>query len=122
MPTGDNVPNQAPAHRPTTRSQHGISKPKQYTDGTVHWGMMTTAAPEEPNSVDEALTDKNWCKAMDAEFEALIWNKTWHLVPAPKGKNIIGCKWVYKIKRKADGSIDRYKARLVSKGYKQGMV
>lgn len=38
---------------------------------------------------------------------------------APKGKNIIGCKWVYKVKRKADGTIDRYKARLVAKGYKQ---
>lgn len=37
----------------------------------------------------------------------------------PKGKNIIGCKWVYKIKRKADGTIDRYKACLVAKGYKQ---
>jgi histone deacetylase 1/2 len=41
------------------------------------------------------------------------------LVPIPKGKNIIGCKWVYKVKRKADGTIDRYKARLVAKGYKQ---
>jgi histone deacetylase 1/2 len=41
------------------------------------------------------------------------------LVPIPKGKNIIGCKWVYKVKRKANGTIDRYKARLVAKGYKQ---
>jgi histone deacetylase 1/2 len=46
-------------------------------------------------------------------------NKTWHLVTPPKGKNIIGCKWVYKIKKKVDESIDQYKARLVAKGYKQ---
>src|SRR5699024_10778952 len=46
-------------------------------------------------------------------------NKTWHLVPPRKGTNIIDCKWVYKIKRKADGSLDRYKARLVAKGFKQ---
>lgn len=56
---------------------------------------------------------------MDAEYQALQRNKTWHLVPRPKRKDIIGCKWVYKIKRKADGSIDRYKARLVAKGFKQ---
>ena len=56
---------------------------------------------------------------MDAEHQALIRNHTWHLVPNLKGKNIIGCKWVYKVKRKADGSIDRYNARVVAKWYKQ---
>lgn len=56
---------------------------------------------------------------MDSEHRALLQNRTWHLVPAPKGKNIIDCKSVYKIKKKADGTIDRYKARLVAKGYKQ---
>jgi len=56
---------------------------------------------------------------MDKEYMALLDNKTWHLVPAPRGKNIIGSKWVYKVKRKADGTIDRYKAHLVAKGYKQ---
>jgi histone deacetylase 1/2 len=56
---------------------------------------------------------------MDAEFQALLKNKTWHLVPPPRHKNIIGAKWVFKIKRKADGTIDRYKARLVAKGYRQ---
>jgi histone deacetylase 1/2 len=56
---------------------------------------------------------------MNQEYAALIKNHTWHLVPMPKGKNIIGSKWVYKVKRKADGSVDRYKACLVAKGYKQ---
>jgi len=45
--------------------------------------------------------------------------RLWHLVSPPRGKNIIDCKWVYKIKRKADGTFDRYKARLVAKGFKQ---
>ena len=70
-------------------------------------------------SVDKALGDQRWCDAMDAEYQALLKNQTWHLVPRPKGKNIIGCKWVYKVKRKSDGTIDRYKARLVAKGFKQ---
>jgi hypothetical protein len=46
-------------------------------------------------------------------------NKTWHLVPPRRGTNIIDCKCVYKIKRRADGSLDRYKAHLVAKGFKQ---
>jgi histone deacetylase 1/2 len=71
------------------------------------------------NSVDEALQSSQWITAMDSEYDALLRNKTWRLVPTPKGKNIIGCKWVYKLKRKADGTVDRYKARLVAKGYKQ---
>jgi hypothetical protein len=50
---------------------------------------------------------------------ALLKNGTWHLVPAKPGMNLIDCKWVFKIKRKVDGSIDRYKGRLVAKGYKQ---
>jgi hypothetical protein len=51
--------------------------------------------------------------------EALTTNQTWRLVPARQGKNMIYCRWIYKIKRRADGSIDRYKARLVTKGFKQ---
>jgi hypothetical protein len=56
---------------------------------------------------------------MDAEYSALMHNGTWHLVSASQVTNIIDCKWVYKVKRKVDGSIDRYKARLVGKGFKQ---
>lgn len=102
-----------------TRLQCGIVKPKQYIDGTVRWGMVATSLQEEPANVHEALKDKNSVAAMDFEHQALIKNKTWHLVPPPKGKNIIDCKWVYKIKRRVDGSIDCYKARLVAKGFKQ---
>jgi hypothetical protein len=81
--------------------------------------MTSTVASDEPSSVDAALQDPKWVQAMNAEHSALLQNRTWHLVPRPRGKNIIGCKWVYKVKRKADGSVDRYKARLVAKGFKQ---
>ena len=56
---------------------------------------------------------------MIEKMEALQTNSTWELVPLPKGKKTIGCKWVYTKKPKADGSINRYKARLVTKGYTQ---
>lgn len=100
--------------RPATRLQQGIRKPKVYTYGTVRWANLITAE-SEPDTLNDALNSKNWKLAMDSEFLALQKNKTWHLVPPTKGKNIIDYKWVYKIKKKADRTIDRYKARLLLK-------
>lgn len=97
-----------PVQRPTTRSQHDIVKPKIYTDGTVRWCNLATT--EEPTTVGDALHDKKWIAAMDEEHYALVQNGTWRLVPPPKGKIVIDCKWVYKIKRRADGQVERYKA------------
>ncbi|CAL2257777.1 unnamed protein product [Prunus armeniaca] len=53
------------------------------------------------------------------EYSALMKNHTWSLVPATSRMNIVGCKWVFKVKQKADGSVDRYKACLVAKGFNQ---
>jgi hypothetical protein len=102
---------------PRTRLRDGIRKPKVYTDGTVRYGCFTASG--EPQSLDEALNSRDWKLAMDAEYNALIDNKTWHLVPPKRGINVIDCKWVYKVKQKSDGSLDRYKARLVAKGFRQ---
>jgi len=71
----------------------------------------------EPTCFDEAVVNVNWEKAMDKEMTSLYGNETWDLVPLPKGKKAIGCKWVYKVKHNSDGSINRYKSRLVAKGY-----
>ena len=56
---------------------------------------------------------------MEQEYQALLQNETWTLVPPPPRVNIIDSKWVFKVKKHADGSIERYKARLVAKGFKQ---
>lgn len=56
---------------------------------------------------------------MNKELEALHHNKTWVVTDLPPGKKPIGCKWVFKIKYKSDGTIERHKARLVAKGYTQ---
>jgi hypothetical protein len=58
-------------------------------------------------------------ESMDVEYNALMKNNTKHLVPPKKGSNIIASKWVFKIKYKGDGNLDKYKARIMAKGYKQ---
>ena len=109
----------------TTRLQKGIRQPLQRKDGTITWNSVSSSNPTmlttKPSDFCIALSSPHWGAAMEAEFTALQHNKTWWLVPLPprSGVNIIDCKWVFKIKRKADGSIDRYKARVVAKGFKQ---
>ncbi|XP_028091036.1 uncharacterized protein LOC114291177 [Camellia sinensis] len=56
---------------------------------------------------------------MEDELFALQKTNTWALVPLPAGKNLAGCKWVYKVKTHSDSSLERYKARLVAKGFSQ---
>ena len=60
-----------------------------------------------------------WKEVMDRELATLERVGTWTDVPRPSDKNIVGSKWVFRVKRKADGSIDKYKARLVAQGFTQ---
>jgi hypothetical protein len=95
---------------------NNIRKPKTYADGTVHYACLVDSG--EPKNLLEVLKHEKWKSAMDEEYQALLNNKTWHLVPHHEANNIIDCHWVYKIK-KSDGSIERYMAQLVAKGFKQ---
>ena len=56
---------------------------------------------------------------MQKELVALEKARTWTIVECPPNVNVVGCKWVFQIKRNANGEIDKYKARLVAKGYSQ---
>lgn len=81
--------------------------------------ITTLDASVIPKSVEEALKDPNWKEAMVEEMRALKKNQTWEEVTQPKGIKPVGCKWVFNLKYKADGTFERYKARLVVKGYTQ---
>lgn len=74
---------------------------------------------EEPFDFTEAVEEKVWRDACADEIESIVKNNTWDLVDLPAGAKAIGLKWIFKVKRNSDGSINKYKSRLVAKGYIQ---
>nr|GEU31563.1 ribonuclease H-like domain-containing protein [Tanacetum cinerariifolium] len=72
-----------------------------------------------PKSSTHAFNDPHWYRAMLDEYNALIKNKTWILVPRPHNVNIVRCLWLFWHKHNADGSLNHYKARLVANGSSQ---
>jgi hypothetical protein len=98
----------APAHHMRTRLRNNIHKELVRTDGTVPYDprrrgfSAVSAPPTEPDTLEDALADKNWTAAMHEEYQALLRNQTWHLVPPSSGRNLIDCRWVFKLKHRAD--------------------
>ena len=75
--------------------------------------MIASQDDDEPRTVQEGFSSfvsDEWMKAMNDEMESMRTNHVWDLVDLPLGRKVIGNKWVLKIKRKADWSIERYKA------------
>ncbi|GJV11915.1 ribonuclease H-like domain-containing protein [Tanacetum coccineum] len=93
-----------------TRAKAGIFKPLERMNCHV-----TTTSPL-PHSHVHALRDPNWKEAMLDEYNALITNGTWVLVPRPANVNVVRSMWLFKHKFNADGSLSWYKARLVANG------
>uniref|UniRef100_A0A2N9GYX7 Uncharacterized protein n=1 Tax=Fagus sylvatica TaxID=28930 RepID=A0A2N9GYX7_FAGSY len=99
-----------------TSTPHDLSSPSDQAPASNQSALSTNP---EPQFYHQAVQSQDWRDAMTAELAALESNHTWSLTSLPPGKQSIGCKWVYKIKLKADGSVERHKARLVAKGYTQ---
>ena len=73
-------------------------------------------------NIQEALSGTeatSWHEAMDSEYQSLMENGTWQLVPQPSDRKLVSCKWLLRKKFHADGTISRYKARLVARGFSQ---
>lgn len=76
----------------------------------------------EPSIYIEASKSSKWVKAMDAEIEMIEKNGIWDLVPKPYDKNVSYVKWVFRVKFNSNGSINKYKMRLVVTGYVQFLI
>ncbi|GJV61904.1 retrovirus-related pol polyprotein from transposon TNT 1-94 [Tanacetum coccineum] len=112
----------ASAHPMNTRSKSGIVKKKHFPNFAtlalhgLHVALFSNAPPKGYKS---AAKNPHWMAAMHDEMDALHQNRTWTLVPRPSASNIVGSKWVYRTKFKSDGSVERFKARLVAQGFTQ---
>ena len=109
------IPSLPLIHHPMqTRSKYVILKPN------LNYGPTTILPPiPKPCTITHTLQEPMWIKAMQKEYDALIRNGTWALVPPSPRQNIVANKWVFHIKQNLDGSIARYKVRLVAKGFHQ---
>ena len=104
------------------RSGRTSRKPSRYLLLGESYQAITIDSEEDPVNYKEAPEDvdaQEWLKAMDREMESMYSNSVWSLVEAPKGVKPIGCKWIYKRKRRPYGKVETFKARLVAKGYTQ---
>ncbi|CAI7879547.1 unnamed protein product [Closterium sp. NIES-54] len=102
--------------------------PRYTQSGLQILGLVTavhgTAIPKEPATVQQALGGEHkekWREAMDNELKALEGHNTWKVVPigVARNKTVLTGKWVFRVKTKADGTIDKFKARWVVRGFDQ---
>jgi len=114
--------------RRSSRSHQQPHYLKDYFYGMIHSSQLpaehhalvsTLIKYTEPQSYEEASKELEWVEVMRKEIDALIANQTWDYVDLPPEKRAISNKWVYKVKLKLDGTLERLKARLVIRGFTQ---
>ena len=101
------------------RSRHAWMEDYEVTglsNPITHFGFFADC---DPTTFESAVKEEKWRKAMDDEINSIEKNDTWKMCNLPKGQKTIGVKWVFKTKLNKSGEVDKYKARLVVKGYKQ---
>nr|GEX96557.1 ribonuclease H-like domain-containing protein [Tanacetum cinerariifolium] len=104
-----------------SKLKYGIEKHVNYSKlNSVNYCFATTLNKSvEPSTYYDAVKDARWVEAINNEIKALIRNNTWTITNLPIGRKTIDNKWLYKIKYKSTGQIDKFKARVVAKGFSQ---
>nr|GEV38772.1 ribonuclease H-like domain-containing protein [Tanacetum cinerariifolium] len=108
-----NNPNPASVHPMVTHFRVRTNRPPQRLN------LHVSSVSPLPKYYHDAFSDPNWQNAMRDEYNALIKNRTWILVPRPTDTNIVRCMWLFIYKYLADGTLGRYKVRLVENGSTQ---
>jgi hypothetical protein len=96
--------------------------PERYTPSDFRSNFVLYITDDDPRTIKEAVDSEDvnlWKRAMDEEMESLYKNETWDLVEFLTRRNPIGSKWVFKKKLNGEGKVEKYKSRLVEKGYSQ---
>ena len=73
----------------------------------------------DPSSFEEAVQQPIWVDAMVEEYEYIVRNSVWDMVPRPENKSVVSSCWLYKVKQAADGSVEKRKERFVTRGFSQ---
>ena len=78
--------------------------------------LMCDHLEKEPTYFEEAIQRKEWAYSMTEEYQSIMKNEVWEIVPRPKSKYVVSSIWLFKIKH-VDGSIEKYKAIFVARGF-----
>ena len=79
--------------------------------------LMTELINSEPSSFGEAAQHDVWQEAMIEEYDSIMKNQVWEVVPRPQSKKVMGSRWIYKVKHATNGSVEKYKAHFVAKEF-----
>jgi hypothetical protein len=91
-------------------------RPRLYSNYVV---LVSNIIDAEPSSYEEVAEKKVWQDAMIEEYQSIMKNDVWDIVLRPKEKSMVTSKWLYKFKHVVDGSIEKFKARFVARGFSQ---
>ncbi|GJZ21778.1 zinc finger, CCHC-type containing protein [Tanacetum coccineum] len=101
-----------------------VPRPSQrfLVNGTEDFGGSVVTEEDDPKTFDEAMKSQDfafWKEAINDEMDSIMGNNTWVLADLPPSCKPLGCKWIFKRKLKVDGTIEKFKVRLVIQGFRQ---